>query len=112
VNLRLGRLDDAAAQLSDALDLAKATYGNNSPLTLRPKVTFAEVLGKLGSMEEAGELLQELVAERLPKDSVSWLNTLAAVYVQLGRVKEAEETYRKVVEDRRRVWGAEHPMTL
>jgi tetratricopeptide (TPR) repeat protein len=82
---------------------------------------LAEVLNKLGRAEEAEVLCTELKAQvqqhrdngtPLPKDSISQLNTLAAVYVQQKKFEEAIETYGAVVDDRKKIFGDAHPMTL
>lgn len=121
VCMRLGELDASAQHLRRALDIAYASYGSQSPMTLRPKVTLAEVLGKLGLASEAEILCSELknqVRSRrengipLPRDSISQLNTLAAVLMQQNKFKEAVETYEVVVRDREKAFGVKHRITL
>jgi tetratricopeptide (TPR) repeat protein len=90
-------------------------------MTLRPRVTLAEVLGKLGRHDEA-EILCTALKEQLRKhqannlplstDSISHLNTLALIYMHEGKYDKAEETYKIVVEDRRKLFGEEHGLTL
>ncbi|KAF2269169.1 hypothetical protein CC78DRAFT_453664 [Lojkania enalia] len=121
VNMRLGNLNAAESHLTHAKDLASQIYGSQSPMTLRSKVTLAEVLGKMGRHEEAealcAELKEQLRKHRddgipLPKDSISQLNTLASVFMQEGKFREAKSTYEIVVDDRRRTFGDGHGMTL
>lgn len=121
VCMRLNRLDEAAKYLQRALQLAVATFGSTSSSTLRSRITLAEVLNKLGKSEEAEDLCKELKAQlndyhqngaALSKDSISQLNTLAAVYMQQKKFDEAIETYSTVVEDRKKVFGDEHRMTI
>jgi tetratricopeptide (TPR) repeat protein len=121
VCMRLGELDSSAQHLRRALDIASAHYGSQSPMTLRSKVTLAEVLGKLGLAQEAEILCSELknqVRTRrengtpLPRDSISQLNTLAAVLMQQKKFKEAVETYETVVQDREEAFGVKHRITL
>lgn len=119
--MRRGQLEPAAKHLQDALDIATERYGSHSPMTLRSKVTLAEVLGKLGRGEDAEALCASLKEQlrrhrensvALPKDSISHLNTLAAIYMQEGKYDEAKEMYKVVVEDRRKLFGEEHRLTL
>ncbi len=121
VCMRLNRLDESARNLEGALKIATANYGSLSTFTLRSKVTLAEVLNKLGRADEAEVLCTELKTQvqqnrdngtPLPKDSISQLNTLAAVYVQQKKFDEAIETYGAIVDDRKKIFGDAHPMTL
>jgi pentatricopeptide repeat protein len=121
VSSRLGRLEAARAYLEEALEIARNDHGSNSPLTLRSKVTLAEVLSKLGRHEEAEELCAALEAQvkshrqhgvPLPKDSISQLNTLASVYGQQGKYAEAVELYKLIVKDRKDAFGASHRLSL
>jgi len=119
--MRLGDLEGAAKDLEAALDISAVTYGTFSPMTLRSKVTLAEVLNKLGRTKEAELLCKELMEQLrehrktglpLPEDSLSYLNTLALVYTAEGKLKEAEETWEAVVKHRRELFGDENRITL
>jgi len=121
VCMRQSKLDDAAGYLNLALEIAISNYGSTSPYTLRSKVTLAEVLSKIGRADEAEVLCKDLKAQvdehrefgvQLPKDSISQLNTLAAVYMQQNKFDDAIDTYNTVVEDRTKVFGGGHRMTL
>lgn len=121
VCMRLNQFPEAAAYLERALVIMTKEHGSSSPHTLRSKMTLAEVLTKLNRSAEAEVLCAELIAQvqehrengtALPKDSISQLNTLAAVYVQQGKWEDAIGTYGAVVEDRKRTFGEESPMTL
>jgi tetratricopeptide (TPR) repeat protein len=121
VEMRLDQLDEAEKNLRTALDMVVSTYGTGSPLTLRSKVTLAEVLSKLGRSDEAETFCEQLVEQlrqhyvngrALPKDSVSQLVTLALVYKARGDYNGAKKAFAVVVDDRRKVFGQEHPMTL
>lgn len=121
VSMRLDELEDAAIYLQRAINIAITIYGYQSPQTLRSKLTLAEVLVKLGKADEAMPLFAELAAQVreyisngivIPKDSISQLKTLAAVYRHLGSFAEAADVYTVVVQDRARTFGDEHPMTL
>jgi tetratricopeptide (TPR) repeat protein len=121
VQMRLGDLEKAEVNLRRALQMAVASYGARSSLTLRSKVTLAEVLSKLGRSEEAEVLCAQLVDQlnqnhisgvSLPKDSISQLNALAQIFKTRGDHKGAKDAYAVVVEDRRKIFGNEHPMTL
>lgn len=121
VAMRLGDMEAAQTYLEDAKTLAAQIYGTQSPMTLRSKVTLAEVLGKLGRHEEAEALCSELKEQLrqhrddgvpLPKDSISQLHTLGAIFMQEEKFREARDTYRVVVDDRRKIFGGEHGMTL
>jgi len=121
VCMRQNKLEEATLYLDQALAIAVSNYGSTSPYTLRSKVTLAEVLSKLGRADEAEVLCKDLKAQvdeyreigvQLPKDSISQLNTLAAVYMQQGKFDDAIGTYKSVVEDRTKVFGDGHRMTL
>jgi tetratricopeptide (TPR) repeat protein len=121
VCMRLGQLEAAAKHLEEALEIAVEHYGSQSPMTLRSRVTLAEVLGKLGRHDEAEALctaLKEQLRQHqrnsvpLSTDSISHLNTLALIYMQERKYDKAEETYKIVVEDRRKLFGEEHGLTL
>ncbi|KAH8693400.1 NACHT and ankyrin domain protein [Phaeosphaeriaceae sp. PMI808] len=121
VNTRLGDLNAAEPLLRDATDLATQIYGKHSPMTLRPKVTLAETLSKLGRHKEAEVFCTELKRQLsehhtngvpLPRDSISQLHTLGMILMQEGKFQEAMNTYRVVVDDRRTMFGEKHGMTL
>src|SRR5436190_2122190 len=76
---------------------------------------------KLQRAQEAEALCQQLVDQLdsyrdigipLPRDSISHLNTLAAVYMVQGNFARAVQTFSTVVEDRTSTFGADHTMTL
>jgi tetratricopeptide (TPR) repeat protein len=121
VCMRLGQLEAAAAHLEEALGIAVEHYGPQSSLTLRSRVTLAEVLGKLGRHDEAEALCtalkeqllqQQMNSVPLSTDSISHLNTLALIYMQEGKYDKAVDTYKIVVEDRRKLFGEEHRLAL
>lgn len=121
VHKRVGEAQAAEPLLREATELAARIYGSGSPMTLRPKVTLAEVLSTLGRHEEAAlfceELKRQLEEHRatnvpLPKDSISHLHTLGMILIQEEKFKEAVDTYRVVVDDRKKLFGDEHGMTL
>lgn len=121
VHMRLDNLNAAEPFLREATDLAARIYGSDSPMILRPKVTLAEVLAKLGRHKEAelfcAELKRQLNEHRtndtpLPKDSISQLHTLGMILMQEEKFQEAVDTYRVVVDDRKKMFGDRHGMTL
>ena len=121
VCMRLGQLEASETHLQKALDIATEHYGSRSPLTLRSKVTLAEVLGKLQRYDEAEVICASLIEQlrqyrensvALPMDSISQLNTLAAIYMQRGNYDDAKETFRVIVDDRRRLFGEDNRLTL
>ena len=121
VCMRLGQLEASETHLRKALEIATEHYGSRSPLTLRSKVTLAEVLGKLQRHDEAESICASLVEQlrqylgnniALPQDSISQLNTLAAIYMHRGKYTEAKETFKAVLDDRKRMFGENHRFTL
>ena len=121
VCMRLNQFPEAAAYLEQALAIVTKEEGILSPQTLRSKMTLAEVLNKLNRGTEAEVLCAELISQvkehrengsALPKDSISQLNTLAAVFVQQGKWRDAIEIYDAVVQDRKSMFGDEHPVTM
>jgi len=121
VSMRLGKLDDAASYLRQALRIAETKFGGLSPLTMRSQITLAEVLGKLGLAQEANALCSRLEKQlqrhyergiALPKDSISHLNTLASLYMQQGKFEDAVKTYGVVVADRKEIFGLNGRMTI
>lgn len=122
VCMRSGNLDEAAGYLEQALKVATSLHGSTSSHTLRSKVTLAEILVKLGRSDEAMGLCQQLIrhledwhqgeAIPMPSDSISHLNTLAAVFMAQGKFTEATQTFSAVVQDRSEKFGLDHPITL
>jgi tetratricopeptide (TPR) repeat protein len=121
VHMRLNNLEAAEITLRNALKLATDLYGKQSPMTLRSKVTLAEVLGKIGRHTEAEALCADLKEQlrqhrhdgvAMSRDSVSQLNTLAMIFAQEEKYEDAKNTWQVVVDDRRKAFGMEHGMTL
>ncbi len=121
VCMRCGQLEPAETHLQKALNIAAEYYGSRSPLTLRCRVTLAEVFGKLGRHDEAEAicvLLKEQLQQyyensvALPKDSIAQINTLAAIYMQQGKYDDAKEAFKVLLDDRRRLFGEQHRLTL
>lgn len=122
---RQGNLEEANTFLQKALDASVKQFGSSSPHTLRSRLTLAEVLVKLGRNDEAQELYSFLenqlrksdrdggqITSDLPKDSVADLNILAGIYMQQGKYSEAKTTFRMVVDERKKMFGANSRLTL
>ncbi|RVX68689.1 hypothetical protein B0A52_07116 [Exophiala mesophila] len=122
VCMKLGRLDEAASHLKEALDIATKLHGSTSSLTLRSKVTQAEIMVELGRSDEAMGLCQQLIRQLeewqqgegipIPSDSISHLNTLANVFMAEHKFAEAAQTFSAVVKNRSETFGIDHPITL
>ncbi|KJK82713.1 hypothetical protein H634G_01850 [Metarhizium anisopliae BRIP 53293] len=122
---RQGNLEEANTFLRKALDASVKQFGSSSPHTLRSRLTLAEVLVKLGRNGEAQELYSFLenqlrksdqdggqITGDLPKDAVADLNILAGIYMQQGKYSEAKTTFRMVVDERKKMFGANSRLTL
>ncbi|KID73514.1 Vegetative incompatibility protein HET-E-1 [Metarhizium brunneum] len=122
---RQGNLEEANTFLRKALDASVKQFGSSSPHTLRSRLTLAEVLVKLGRNDEAQEFYSFLenqlrksdrdggqITSDLPKDAVADLNILAGIYMQQGKYSEAKNTFRMVVDERKKMFGANSRLTL
>lgn len=118
---KLGSHEDAVTHFRIALDIAKDIYGSDSLLTTRTAGSLAEALVAIGRQDEAEILCKQLEMQlreyqklgmSLSRDVVNGLNTLAAVYRAQTRWVEARDTFSIVVDERRNIFGYDHPMTL
>jgi len=87
--LAVGRLDEAAAALSECIDLHP-----RDPATYQARLLVARTCIEQGKTEKAAELLEEnLRGERLTPDSREWRDSL----FMLGKVLRSESRYDEAI---------------
>ncbi len=114
-----GKRQEAVSLSRQAVRNRRRTQGADHPDTLWSSGLLAENLRELGRLEEAKAIANELFAERIRQQGPAAPDTLSATR-QLAMVKaaskqapeEVEATLRKLVDDRRKIQGAEHPETF
>jgi eukaryotic-like serine/threonine-protein kinase len=101
------RPHDACATITEALDIARSSFGDRHPTVARAYYNRAFALRRAGRPADAVEdyrralsLHRELLHDRHP-DIASTLNNLAGALEELGRLDEAEPLYREAIERRR-----------
>ncbi|MFI0818025.1 tetratricopeptide repeat protein [Streptomyces sp. NPDC021098] len=112
-----GSEEEATYWLRRAIDGQRRVLGEHSAETLFSRVTLLEVLPQIGDAEEFDEEARVIeVCERfLPPDH---LTTVMAHHDYgdglrvFGRFAEAESVARRVLADRIRLQGHDHPLTL
>jgi tetratricopeptide (TPR) repeat protein len=113
-----GQYDDAAAQLSQAVELATEVLGEEHPDTLKNMVSLAHVLELRGDFSEAETMLHQaleiqnrLMDEEDP-DRLLAMACLSSVLLYQGKTEEAETLVREALEVQRRTLGEEDHDTL
>ncbi|MGW4967655.1 FxSxx-COOH system tetratricopeptide repeat protein [Nonomuraea sp. NPDC004186] len=115
---RLGRLQEAEAEIRAVLQARRRVLGEEHPGTLTSWNNLASVLGDLGRLQEAeAETRAVLQARRRTlgeehPETLNSRNNLALVLGDLGRLQEAEAEARAVWQTQARALGEEHPDTL
>lgn len=125
VYLDLERIDEAAKLLSRAIELSKQhdevpakmkgaivyhlamIYEEEGQYQLAREQMEALILSLDDQVEEAGGEQWGPVSEKLKVE-----NSLAGVLLKQGNVGEAEDCYRRVLEQRRNIHGVTHPHTM
>ncbi len=113
-----GRTDEALAELSSALDMARGAYGNDHKITLGVLGIIAQAHRRAGRYEDAATTYREIekTFERTPGESRLHLldtrSSLGDMYRFLGRNDEAESILVGTVAELRRVAGTDHGVTL
>ena len=119
------RLEEAESLLKEILDVRKKTLDKNHPDTLKTMNGLASVVFRQGMTKrswdkivEAKELFEELNDLWILKfgddhpQTLRLMSNLALVYRSLSQDDEAEQMYRRVVDQSRTILGAEHMDTL
>ena len=108
-----GRYDDAEKTGRTALDFCREHYGEASPATLNCLVHLADVFWDQGKDAEAGELFSGDLQGTRSQQEIAALQEVAARYFSRhGQVIEASRMAQAAVENRRAVFGDEHPATV
>ena len=114
----LGLLEAAGAPQATALEIRRATLGDDHPDTLasidqmgvllqdQGKATEAEVLNR-----EAFESRQRVLGDDHP-DTISALGNMGTALIRQGRIEDAESCLERTLEARRRVLGDDHSDTV
>ncbi len=111
---RLGRFDEAEAQIRRSLQLRRRLYGDRHAEIAESLNSLGEVRYDRGDLDgaerlyrEAYTMRRELLGDNSAEVATS-LDNLANVYHQRGQLEEAERMYREALSIRRRVLGPEH----
>jgi eukaryotic-like serine/threonine-protein kinase len=118
LRMRLGQLDEAAADIHATMIGMRRVLGNDHPETLD---TISEMVGVLvaqGKYDEAEALSREALAGRRGvlgndhPDTLRSISEVSSVLFERGNYKEALAYAQESLEGHRRVLGNTHPETL
>ena len=111
----LGRYQEAAVLLEEALNADLAILGEEAPNLSRRRASLGIVYYELGRYEEAREILEEALQLEIEKHgeehstvAISRSN-LALVYQALGRYEAAAQLLEAALESDRTNFGEQHP---
>ena len=113
-----GRYEIASTRYLKSLDLYKELRGKEDPNALTTTGNLALTYEKLGRLNKAEQLQEELVETQkrvLGADHLNTLTTtgnLAFTYEKLGRLNKVEQLQEELVKTKKRVLGADHLNTL
>ncbi|MEP6778305.1 MAG: TIR domain-containing protein [Gemmatimonadaceae bacterium] len=111
-------VNDAIVAERIAVDVASKYFGPSHSMTLSANAALAGSLFRVGNLDEARTILEEVLAkyeERLAADderTLSTQNQLAAVYARQNDLDGAKKLLENVVSQRTRTLGSHHPLTL
>merc|ERR1712008_408623 len=115
--LEEGCLMEAEHILCGVVQTYEDTFGPEDVITLLAKADLGLAVWRLGRLSEAAALLHECTSklENMPVvgtfDVSDVRNNLAGVLVDQGKLDEAEEVLREILEDQVRSLGNEDPET-
>lgn len=102
-NRNLGRFDEAAPLLSEALAIRERMEGDDSPGAAFARIDAAQLQARLGNHQEAERLIRSSIATLTP-DSLVHARPLSGAWAVLGAIQqdqanypEAEEAYRQAL---------------
>jgi eukaryotic-like serine/threonine-protein kinase len=115
---QLGRHNEAATQLEEALMLRRQVHGDEHPDTLHTQNALALALEYVGKLDEAeGMFRRTLEARRRTlgdehPDTLQSLNDTGTVLLHAKKLADAQPLLRRCLEVRTRLLGADRPETL
>ena len=101
-----------------AVDIQTNIFGAEHPDTLTSMDNLALTYWRLGRIEEAVDLQEEVLEKRRQilgvehADTLTSMNNLSITYRDQGKTAEAVDLQEEVLEKRRQILGVEHPDTL
>jgi tetratricopeptide (TPR) repeat protein len=106
--------DKARDHATRALEIEVAQVGEDSPETNRPLANLAEIERRAGNLDEALRFAARAVdvtsgADEFEYDLMLNTNNLGVIYLELGRLDDAQAQLRRAVELSDRVLGEHHP---
>jgi serine/threonine-protein kinase len=113
-----GRLEEAAAMLSDAVGRGERALGNEDPVALDAQAALGETLQSLSRYNEAEPLLRRTLSAQqriLPEGDEQILTTMSSLAACLrvqGKLADAEAVSKDFLDLARRVKGPSHPATM
>ena len=112
------QFEEALPLLKQSLELTKAQFGPDNPLTLDDMYNLAVAYIKTGRLDKALPMLQEVLRLRKLKlgpthpETLSSMDSIAAAYFMAGRRDEALLLFEETFQLRKANLGADHPDTL
>ena len=108
-----GRYDDAETTGRIALNFCRKHYGESSQATVNCMVHLAEIFWDRGKEKEAAELFSgDFQGTRNLRETAALQEEIARYFERHGQVVEASKYAQEAVENRRQVFGSEHPATV
>ncbi len=114
----LGLVFVAQDPQSRALEIRRATLGNDDPKTIDSMISMGSLLQAQGKLDEADSYYTEAldISRRVLGDdhpgTFIAISNMGALREKQGRLSEAEAYIQDALEGRRRVLGDDHPSTL
>ena len=106
---RLGRTEEAIKILEDACENAKGVFDIESVL----QIQLAEMLGKLGYLDEADDKLNEVVERGSHREINLATSAMARMYAENGEdiTQQAVLDFEKMYQEQKDEWGEDDPIT-
>lgn len=111
---KLGDYINAERYALERVEIAKHHYGDHAASTLRGLKELAWAYCRQRRFEDAERILEEVLefAETDSDHAVRGMGTLAAVYKETGRLEEAADLQRQVLDRHKSEFGDDDPITL
>jgi hypothetical protein len=110
----MGRMAEAEAMMTAAVEAVAAEYGQGSPEWASAQSDFGELLFTAGAAERAIDYFRRAAEvpgrdDETRRDQLTYRTNVSLALRRLGRLDEAEVELRRGVEERIAFYGREHP---
>jgi tetratricopeptide (TPR) repeat protein len=113
VFLDTARYREAEEVVSEALKIEEAATPVRMDTLTKPLTLLASIYRQEARYADAIGLLKRTLAMAVPEtDRADALNALGVIYSTIGRPNDAEPLLAEALAIRRKVWPADHPLTL